>query len=80
MLRWLFNLSIKVREWLKRMSLLHLTDHDDRIEIDKEIESWTGSYCDEAINKRLISENEFKKIVRSVLDRKRSKVTTPLIV
>ena len=79
MLRWVFNLSVKVREWLKRMGLLYLTDHDDRVEIDKEIESWTGSHCDEAINKGLISENEFKKIVRSVLDRKKSKETAPLI-
>jgi homospermidine synthase len=62
------------------MDLLRLTNHDDRVAIDKEIESWTGVYCDDAIDRRLISENEFKKIVRSILARKKkSKETTPLV-
>lgn len=73
-------MSVKVREWLKRMDLLHLTNHDDRVAIDKEIESRTGIYCDNAIDKRLISENEFKQIVRSILNRKKKrKETAPLV-
>ena len=73
-------MSVKVIEWLKRMDLLHLTNHDDRVAIDKEIESRTGIYCDNAIDKRLISENEFKQIVRSILNRKKKrKETAPLV-
>lgn len=73
-------MSVKVREWLKRMDLLHLTNHDDRVAIDKEIESRTGIYCDNAIDKRLISENEFKQIVRSILNRKKKrKETAPMV-
>jgi homospermidine synthase len=73
-------MSVKVREWLRRMDLLHLTNHDDRVAIDREIESWTGIYCDDAIDKRLINENEFKKIVRLILERKKKrKETAPMV-
>jgi len=73
-------MSVKVREWLKRMGLLHLTTHDDRVAIDKEIESRTGIYCDDAVDKRLISKGEFEKIVHSILDRKKKrKETAPLV-
>jgi len=73
-------MSVKVREWLKRMGLLHLTTHDDRVAIDKEIESRTGIYCDDAVDKGLISKSEFEKIVRSILDRKKKiKETAPLV-
>jgi hypothetical protein len=73
-------MSVKVKEWLRRMDLLRLTNHDDRVAIDREIESWTGVYCDDAIDRRLISENEFKKIVSSILARKKkSKETAPMV-
>lgn len=73
-------MSVKVKEWLRRMDLLHLTNHDDRVTIDKEIESWTGVYCDDAIDRKLISENEFKKIVRSILARKKkNRKTAPMV-
>ena len=73
-------MSVKVREWLKRMGLLHLTTHDDRVAIDKEIESRTGIYCDDAVDKGLISKSEFEKIARSILDRKKKrKETAPLV-
>jgi hypothetical protein len=73
-------MSVKVREWLKRMGLMHLTTHDDRLAIDNEIESRTGIYCDDAIDKRFISEDEFEKIVHSILDRKKKrKETAPMV-
>lgn len=73
-------MSVKVRELLKRMGLLHLTTHDDRVTIDKEIESRTGIYCDDAIDKKLISEDEFEKIIRSILNRKKKRKETAPIV
>ncbi len=73
-------MSVRVREWLKRMGLLHLTTHNDRVEIDREIEQRTGVYCDEAISRGLINEHEFEKITHSILNRKRKrKQTSPLI-
>ena len=73
-------MSVRVREWLKRMGLLHLTTHDDRVAIDKEIELRTGIYCDDAIERELISKDEFEKIVRSILDRKKKrKETAPMV-
>jgi hypothetical protein len=62
------------------MGLLHLTTHDDRVAIDKEIEVRTGIYCDDAIDRKLVSKDEFEKIVRSILDRKkRRKETAPMV-
>ena len=73
-------MSERVRELLKLMGLLHLTTHDDRVAIDKEIELRTGVYCDDAIGKGLISRVEFERIVRSFLDRKKKrKETAPLV-
>ena len=66
-------MSIEVRLWLKALGLYGLTTHEDRIEIDKEIERRTGIYCDDAIEKRLVSEEEFKEIVNAILRRKRKK-------
>ena len=43
-------MSIRVREWLRLMGLFGLTSHQDRVEIDREIERRTGVYCDEAID------------------------------
>lgn len=48
--------------------------------IIERLNPWTGIYCDDAIDRRLISENEFKKIVHSILDRKKkSKETAPMV-
>ena len=62
-------MSRLVREWLMRLGLYHLTTHEDREEIDREIEARTGLYCDDAIRKGLVSREEFEKIVWSVLKR-----------
>jgi len=64
-------MSKLVREWLARLGLLHLTTHEDRLEIDREIEIRTGYYCDDAIAMGLISEEEFLEIVREVMERKK---------
>ena len=73
-------MSVRVRKWLKLMGLLHLTTHDDRVAIDNMIESKTGIYCDNAIDKGLVSMDEFEKIVHSILDRKKkSKETAPIV-
>ena len=64
-------MSRRVREWLTLLGLLHLTTHEDRLEIDREIELLTGVNCDEAIEKGLIDIQEFKEIVFSILRKRR---------
>jgi len=68
------TMSKLVREWLARLNLLEMTTHEDRLEIDKEIEKRTGLYCDDAISMGLISEEEFIGIVRKVLHRRKKKL------
>jgi len=67
------RLSQKVREWLMLLQLFDQTTHEDRVEIDREIERITGINCDDAISRRLISEQEFQEIVATILNRKKSK-------
>ena len=64
-------MSKLVRMWLKWLGLLHLTTHEDRLEIDREIERLTGVDCDTAIERGLITLNEFREIVERVLRRRR---------
>lgn len=52
---------------------LPTNNHEDRVDIDREIERRTGVYCDDAIEKGLVSKSEFKDIVYSVLGRKRKR-------
>jgi hypothetical protein len=66
-------MSQKVREWLMLLQLFDQTTHEDRLEIDKEIERRTEVYCDDAIARRLISEQEFREIVARILNRKKRK-------
>ena len=75
-------MSKLVREWLARLGLLHLTTHEDRLEIDREIEIRTGYYCDDAIAMGLISEEEFLEIVQEVIERgkKRKKRHRGLVI
>lgn len=72
----LLSLSLKVREWLKRLGIV--TTHLDRIDIDHEIERQTGNACDTAIAQNRISESEFLAIVERVKG-KRRKVEQPLV-
>jgi hypothetical protein len=68
-------MSIKVREWLRRLGIE--TTHEEREEIDGEIERRTGQYCDEGVE--LLSEAEFLAIVESVRRRRRKQVAEPLV-
>jgi len=73
--RCVVQMSIKVREWLRRLGIE--TTHEEREEIDREIERRTGRYCDNGV--ALLTEAEFLAIVSSVR-RKRRKVTAEPLV
>jgi hypothetical protein len=64
-------MSYKIREWLKRLNLFSQTTHEDRLEIDREIERRTGVECDKAVEQGRIDERTFKEIVLMVLRKKR---------
>ncbi len=49
------------------------TTHDQRVEIDREIERRRNMYCDDAVERGLVSEEEFLKIVSLVKKRKKKK-------
>jgi len=68
-------MSIKVKEWLRRLGID--TTHEERQEIDREIERRTGQYCDKAVE--LLSEAEFLAIVESVKRRRRKVAVEPLV-
>ncbi len=69
-------MSIKVREWLRRLGIE--TTHEEREKIDREIEQRTGRYCDKGIE--LLSEAEFLTIVNSVRRKLRKPTVEPLVV
>jgi hypothetical protein len=69
-------MSIKVREWLRTLGIE--TTHEEREEIDREIEKRTGRYCDKGIE--LLSEAEFLAIVNSVRRKPRKPTVEPLVV
>jgi len=69
------KMSIKVKEWLRRLGID--TTHEERQEIDREIERRTGQYCDKAVE--LLSEAEFLAIVESVKRRRRKVAVEPLV-
>ncbi len=56
-----------MKNMLREFNLYELTTHEDREEIDREIEKRTGKDCD--AEAKVLSEEEFKRIVRKVLDR-----------
>lgn len=69
------RMSRLVRLLLMQLGLYHLTTHEDRLEIDREIELRTGVSCDTAIERGLISREEFAAIVLEVLNRRRRKAS-----
>ncbi|MCJ7456692.1 hypothetical protein MUP07_08125 [Candidatus Bathyarchaeota archaeon] len=69
-------MSIKVREWLRRLGIE--TTHEEREELDREIERKTGRYCDVGI--AVLSESEFRSIVESVKRKRRKVAVEPLVV
>jgi len=68
-------MSIKVREWLRRLNIE--TTHEEREEIDREIERRTGRYCDSGVE--LLGEAEFLAIVESIRRRRRKVAVEPLV-
>jgi NCAIR mutase (PurE)-related protein len=64
-------MSIKVREWLKALKLYDQTTHEDRLEIDREVERRTGVHCDYALERELISKQDFIEIVNMILQKKK---------
>ena len=69
-------MSIKVKEWLRKLGID--TTHEEREEIDREIERRTGQYCDKGVE--LVTEAEFLAIVDSVKRKRRKQVAEPLVV
>ncbi|MGB9023747.1 MAG: hypothetical protein WCC94_09990 [Candidatus Bathyarchaeia archaeon] len=69
-------MSIKVRQWLRRLGIE--TTHEEREELDREIERKTGRYCDVGI--AALSESEFRSIVESVKRKRRKVAVEPLVV
>jgi hypothetical protein len=69
-----------VRSLLRMMGLYELTDHGDRLEIDREIERRTGVSCDEAIEMGLIGRDEFLAIVQEILRRKKGRKEVELYI
>ena len=68
-------MSIKVKEWLRRLGID--TTHEEREEIDREIERKTGQYCDKGVE--LLSEAEFLAIVDWVRRRRKKQAVEPLV-
>lgn len=73
-------MSRLVRQWLEELNMLWRTTHQDRAEIDREIERRTGVNCDEAISRKLFTEAEFLEIVSKILKRKQRKEAELMVV
>ena len=71
-------MSRKVREWLMRLRIK--TTHEERIEIDREIERRTDMYCDDAVERGMVSEEEFLEIVTIIKKRKKKKKEIAYVV
>jgi hypothetical protein len=65
-------MSIKVFERLRKLMIE--TTHEERKEIDKEVEKKTGKYCDEGVDE--LSDLEFIEIVNKIKKRKKKKIPT----
>jgi hypothetical protein len=68
-------MSIKVKEWLRRLRID--TTHEEREAIDREIERRTGQYCDKGVE--LLTETEFLAIVDSMKRKRKRQVAEPMI-
>ncbi len=49
------------------------TTHEQRVEIDREIERRKNMYCDDAVERGLVSEADFLEIVNLIKKRKKKK-------
>jgi hypothetical protein len=68
--------SIKVKEWLKRLGIE--STHEERVEIDREIELMTGQSCDDGVSK--LTERQFLDIIEKVKSRKKKGYERPVIL
>lgn len=74
-------MSQGVRARLRLLGLFIQTTHEDRVEIDREIERRKGMNCDVAMAKGLVSDDEFREIVDYILNRKKKKKElVPMVV
>jgi len=71
-------MSKKVREVLKMLGLFDQTTHEDRLEIDREVERETGLPCDEGVMK--MTKGDFVVLVAKVLRRRGKRLQIPLVV
>jgi len=73
-------MSVKVFERLRKLMIE--TTHEERKEIDEEIEERTGKYCDEGVDE--LSDSEFIEIVnnikKKIKKKKKKKVEIPSYV
>ena len=53
------------------LGLFAQTTHEDRVEIDREIERRTGVDCDKAVYQNKIDEETFREIVAMILRKKK---------
>lgn len=67
--------NVKLR--LQIMKWLHLTDHDDRMELDRIIEEKTGKNCDIGVSQ--LSDDEIKEILRGIWLRKKKRKPIELV-
>ncbi len=63
-------MSVKVKDWLLRLKIE--TTHEERVEIDREIERKTGLPCDQGVER--LTEFQFRRIVDLVKKRTRAKL------
>jgi len=68
-------MSKKVRELLKWLGILDQTTHEDRLEIDREVERETGLPCDEGVEK--MTKGDFVDLVARVLRKRGKKLKIP---
>ena len=70
-----------VKNRLRMMGLLHETDHDERVQLDKLIEEKTGKYCD--IGVLGLTDREIRELLaeaRRRLRRKKPKEAELMVV
>ena len=73
-------MSQKVRERLRALRLFEQTTHEDRVDIDREIERRKNMNCDKAMELGLVNDEEFREIVDLILKRKKKKKEEVLMV
>jgi len=61
----------KARVMIGQLDLLPQTTHEDRVEIDREVERVTGKNCDEGVKE--LTQAEFVDLVKKVLERRKKK-------